>query len=234
MSEKRVLMLSSSKVGNEEYLANPRKMILPFLDKVKTAIFIPYAGVTMSWDDYTEKVQQALPEIRITGIHTLPNAADAINNAQAIIVGGGNTFNLLYQLQSNDIIKSIQNKVNSGTPYIGWSAGSNICGLSIKTTNDMPIIQPESFSALAFVPLQINPHYSDYQPPGHNGETRAQRIAEFCVLNPDTHVIGIREGSGLLLQGDTFTLIGELDGVIFKGNQQQTIAANTALNNLLK
>ncbi|GAB2680075.1 dipeptidase PepE [Aliiglaciecola aliphaticivorans] len=233
MSKKRVLMLSSSKVGNEEYLANPKTMILPFLDNVRTAIFIPYAGVTMSWDDYTDKVQQALPELNICGIHTVEDPAEAIEHAHAIIVGGGNTFNLLYQLQTHDLIHPIQNKVNAGTPYVGWSAGSNICGLSIKTTNDMPIIQPQSFSALALLPLQINPHYSDYQPPGHNGETRAQRIEEFCVLNPDIPVVGIREGSGLLLDDKDLTLLGDLDGVIFKGRDHHSIAAKSALNHLL-
>ncbi|MEP4892226.1 MAG: dipeptidase PepE [Aliiglaciecola sp.] len=233
MSKKRVLMLSSSKVGNEEYLANPKTMILPFLDKIQTAIFIPYAGVTMSWDDYTDKVQQALPEIQISGIHSFNDPSEAIQNAQTIIVGGGNTFNLLYQLQNKGLIDCIKNKVDSGTPYIGWSAGSNICGLSIKTTNDMPIIQPESFSALALLPFQINPHYSDYQPPGHNGETRAQRIEEFCVLNPTIPVVGIREGSGLLLDNEKLTLIGDLDGVIFNAKEQHSIAANSELIHLL-
>jgi dipeptidase E len=106
---------------------------------------------------------------------------------------------------------------------VGWSAGSNICGNSIRTTNDMPIVQPPSFDALNFVPFQLNPHYSDYQAPGHNGETRAQRIQEFCILNPNMPVIGIREGTALLLQGESLILEGELDGLIFEGNSQRVI-----------
>lgn len=234
MSNKRVLMLSSSKVGNEDYLATAKNSILPFLGEIKSAIFIPYAGVSMSWDLYTQKVQEALPEISIQGIHTCSNPLDAIKQASAVIVGGGNTFNLLHELQINRLIEPINNAVNHGMPYIGWSAGSNICGLSIKTTNDMPIIQPQSFSALGFVPFQINPHYSDYQPPGHNGETRAQRIAEFCILNPDTPVVGIREGSGLLLENQELRLVGDLEGIVFNGNGHQIIPVNADLSYLLK
>ncbi len=227
-------MLSSSRKGSEEYLAHALSMITSHIRNIKDVLFIPYAGVTLSWDDYTQKVQDALPHLRISGIHEYPNTKEAINNAKAILVGGGNTFNLLSQLYKQDILADIQQSVKQGTPYIGWSAGSNICGNSIRTTNDMPIIQPPSFDALNFVPFQLNPHYTDYQPPGHNGETRAQRIEEFCTLNPKMPVIGIREGSALLLKDKQLTLEGELEGVVFEVNQISEGGVTTINQKVLK
>ncbi len=227
-------MLSSSRKGSEEYLAHAFSMITSHIRNIKDVLFIPYAGVTLSWDDYTQKVQDALPHLRISGIHEYPNTKEAINNAKAILVGGGNTFNLLSQLYKQDILADIQQSVKQGTPYIGWSAGSNICGNSIRTTNDMPIIQPPSFDALNFVPFQLNPHYTDYQPSGHNGETRAQRIEEFCTLNPKMPVIGIREGSALLLKDKQLTLEGELEGVVFEVNQISEGGVTTINQKVLK
>ena len=226
-------MLSSSRRGDLGYLESAGTMIRPFLGSLKEVIFIPYAGVTMSWDDYTSKVQHALPELNISGVHQHADAKHAIKHAQAILIGGGNTFNLLHQLYENDLIELIRACVDKGTRYIGWSAGSNICGNSIRTTNDMPIIQPKSFNALNLVPFQLNPHYSDYQPPGHNGETRAERINEFCVLNPTMPVIGIREGSALLRSDHSLQLIGDLDGVVFLNGNEQLISAGQDLSSYL-
>lgn len=229
----KILMLSSSRSGDEAYLGSANAMIKPFLGLRKEVVFIPYAGVSISWDDYTAKVKKALPELNIKGIHQYSDAKMAIEQAQAIMVGGGNTFNLLYQLYHNDLISLIQTTVGNGTPYIGWSAGSNICGNSISTTNDMPIIQPTSFDALKLVPFQINPHYSDYQPPGHNGETRTERINEFCALNPTMPVIGIREGSALLRTDQTLQLVGDLDGVVFLNGNNHSIPAGQDLSDYL-
>lgn len=228
-----ILMLSSSRSGNESYLQTATPMIKSFLNGVKDVLFIPYAGVTVNWDNYTDMAQAALPELNITGIHQTPDPKLAVEKAQAIAVGGGNTFNLLYQLYQQDLINAISTKVKEGTRYIGWSAGSNICGNSIRTTNDMPIIQPPSFNALQLVPFQLNPHYTDYQPPGHNGETRSQRIEEFCTLNPDMPVIGIREGTALRRSGDTLTLEGEFPGVVFKGTSLEEIPAGSDLSGYL-
>jgi dipeptidase E len=225
-----VLMLSSSRVANEDYLQHAILMLNQHLSNIKELLFIPFAGVSVSWDDYTTKVQHALPDFQIIGIHQCSNAHQALDRAQAILVGGGNTFNLLNELYRQDLLGTLKNQVNKGTPYVGWSAGSNICGNSIRTTNDMPIVQPPSFDALNFVPFQLNPHYTDYQAPGHNGETRAQRIEEFCILNPDMPVIGIREGCALLLQGESLVLKGELDGVVFEGNSQNVIHPNQDLS----
>ncbi|MCC2616076.1 dipeptidase PepE [Aestuariibacter halophilus] len=228
-----LLMLSSSRAGTEDYLASARPMIEQHLDEVRDVVFIPYAGVTLNWDDYTDKVQQALPTLNITGIHTYADPVDALQDAKAVLVGGGNTFHLLHTLYENSLIEPLRQRVADGLPYVGWSAGSNICGLSIRTTNDMPIIEPASFTALALVPFQINPHYSDYQPPGHNGETRAERIAEFCALNPTTPVIGIREGTGLLRKGNTLQLTGPLPGVVFKGTEVSELSAGSNLDHYL-
>jgi dipeptidase E len=230
---RRILMLSSSRVGSEDYLQHAIPMLNQHLPNIKEILFIPFAGVSVSWDDYTTKVQDALHNYQVKGIHQFPNAHQALENAQAILVGGGNTFNLLNQLYQQDLLDTVKSQVNKGTPYVGWSAGSNICGNSIRTTNDMPIVQPPSFNALNFVPFQLNPHYTDYQAPGHNGETRAQRIEEFCILNPKMPVIGIREGGALLLQGDSLLLKGELDGVVFEDGKQRVIHTNQDLSGYL-
>jgi dipeptidase E len=228
-----VLMLSSSRVANEDYLQHAIPMLNQHLPNIAELLFIPFAGVNVSWDDYTTKVQHALADYQVKGIHRFANPHQALENAQAILVGGGNTFNLLNELYHQDLLGNIKNQVNKGTPYVGWSAGSNICGNSIRTTNDMPIVQPPSFEALNFVPFQINPHYTDYQAPAHNGETRAQRIEEFCILNPEMPVIGIREGGALLLQGESLLLKGELDGVVFEGLSQCIIYPNQNLSGYL-
>jgi dipeptidase E len=124
-------------------------------------LFIPYAGVRLDWDAYTDIVASALPKLQVKGIHQQKDPIQALASAEIIAVGGGNTFNLLSILYQHKLLEPIREKVHQGTPYIGWSAGSNICGNSIRTTNDMPIIAPPSFDALQLVPFQINPHYTD-------------------------------------------------------------------------
>ena len=234
-----LLLLSSSRVGDTEYLQHALALIKAKLNGVTELLFIPYAGVTVNYDDYTAKVQSALTaiDIKVIGIHQFADPIQAINNAQAIAVGGGNTFHLLHQLYKNNLIGPIQNKVTKGTPYIGWSAGSNVAGLSIRTTNDMPIIEPESFNALQLVDFQLNPHYTDHNPPGHNGETRAQRLAEFMVLNPTTPIVAIVEGTALDIQQNTMHLVSGLatnpDGYLFKANEKSVISTEDNLNHLL-
>ncbi len=229
----KVLMLSSSRQSDEPYLYHAKAMIEAHLSGIDDVLFIPFAGVTTTWDAYTAKVQEAFPKIKVTGIHQYPDAHIAINQAQAILVGGGNTFNLLNEIYRQDLLTSIQQRVITGTPYIGWSAGSNLCGLSIKTSNDMPIIQPQSFTTFGFINAQINPHYTDYVAPGHNGETRDQRIAEFCTLYPETSVIGIREGSALLLNENKLTLLGQHDAVIFTGKQRDVVLTGSDISGYL-
>lgn len=237
-----LLLLSSSRVGDTKYLQHALPLIKAKLDGVTELLFIPYAGVTVNYDDYTAMVQSALIDSGITvkGIHQFDDPINAINTANAIAVGG-NTFHLLHQLYQNNLINAIQDKVAQGIPYIGWSAGSNIAGLSIRTTNDMPIIEPESFDALQLVSFQLNPHYTDHNPPGHNGETREQRLAEFMVLNETTPIVAIVEGTGLDIKDNTMALVSGLsdtdknaDGFLFKGNNKSVISTDTNLDSLLK
>lgn len=231
----QLLLLSSSKAGDSGYLTHALPFINQHLGEIKELLFIPYAGVSISYDDYTKTVQNALASlgINVTGIHQTEDPVAAVNNAQAIVIGGGNTFHLLHQLYANELISPIQEKVQAGTPYIGWSAGSNVAGMSIRTTNDMPIIEPPSFTALNLVPVQLNPHYTDYQPPGHHGETRQMRLEEFMVLNPDTPVIGIQEGTALKRDGNKLTLVGEKVGYLFKGGNKSEIMPQADLSEWL-
>ena len=235
----QILMLSSSRVNNCEYLQDAKPSILAHLGAITSAVFVPYAGISVSYDDYTQQVQAALPELTITGLHTCADPMQAILDAPAILVGGGNTFHLLHQLQQLKLIDAIQQAViTHNAPYIGWSAGSNICGATIRTTNDMPIIEPDSFNALNFVPCQLNPHYTDIHPEGFHGETRDQRLAEFVTLNQSTPVIGIREGSALLLNETdgkpSLSLVPGHDGILFTYQNGKTIiAAGSDLSHLL-
>ncbi|MDN4503282.1 dipeptidase PepE [Alteromonadaceae bacterium BrNp21-10] len=228
-----LLLLSSSKEGQGGYLEHALPFIQLHLGSIKNILFIPYAGVSLGWDEYTQRVQQALADFNIQGIHQTTDPITAINQAQAIMVGGGNTFALLNHLYQKDLLNVIKQRVNANIPYIGWSAGSNIAGSSIRTTNDMPIIQPPSFDALKLMPFQINPHYSDVQAPGHHGETRAQRIQEFTCLNPNMPVIALREGSALQRNGNQLTLLGNRDGLVFLDDKQQTIKPASNLDHYL-
>jgi dipeptidase E len=228
-----VLMLSSSKYAEYEYLAYASQWIDEHLHAVDEIVFIPYAGVTIAWDAYTQKVQDALPNYKVLGIHQSDDAKATLQSAKAILVGGGNTFNLLNELYKQDIVSLIQSRVEQDVPYVGWSAGSNICGMSIRTTNDMPIIEPPSFDALRFVSAQLNPHYSDYVAPGFHGETRDQRLAEFCTLHPSTPVLAIREGSALLLRNNKLRLLGDLSGFVFESENKLSIDNTTDLSEYL-
>lgn len=234
---KQLLLLSSSREGQTGYLEHALGHIENFLaNEVTEILFIPFAGVSLSYSEYTQMVATALAplKIKVTSITDTADPKLAVEQAQAIVVGGGNTFHLLHQLYHFDLVELIRERVEQGTPYIGWSAGSNIAGLSIRTTNDMPIIEPPSFTALALLPFQLNPHYSDYQPPGHNGETRAQRLQEFTVIDSTTPIIGIQEGSALALIDNRLSLIGDKEAYLFVGEiQKQLLPANTDLTRLL-
>ncbi|WP_240612690.1 dipeptidase PepE [Alteromonas flava] len=232
-----VLMLSSSRAGNEDYLAHAKPLIGSHLAarqrSLKNVCFIPYAGVSIDYDAYTAKVAQALPELSITGLHQSDDPVATVQQADAVLVGGGNTFHLLHQLYAHNLLEPLRQRVAAGMPYIGWSAGSNICGLSIRTTNDMPIIEPQSFTALGLVNAQINPHYTDYQPPNHNGETRDERLFEFTQLNQSTPVLAIREGTALQRIGNRMTLLGELGGFVFSGQTKSPLSAGDDLSSYL-
>lgn len=233
----KLLLLSSSRVGETPYLSHARSFIQHHLgDNIEEVLFIPYAGVTISFDEYEVMVAKAFNEFgyQLKSIHHFDNPTQAVERADAIAVGGGNTFNLLDTLYQNQLIDSIKRRVNDGIPYIGWSAGSNITAPSIRTTNDMPIVEPQSFDALGLFPIQVNPHYIDGNPPGHNGETREQRINEFLALNPSQKVIGIPEGTALVRQGQQIIYQGQQDAFIFSANEpRQQVKSNADLSFLI-
>jgi dipeptidase E len=214
----RLLLISNSTNAGEEYLNYPKSEIKRFLGEKKIkCLFFPYAGVTISYDAYAQRVKQRFNEIGhdIKSIHELDDPLKAVEEAEAIVIGGGNTFNLLKTIQDNHLIEPIRNKVLNGTPYIGWSAGSNMTCPTIKTTNDMPIAEPKSLKALHLINFQINPHYLDRNPDGHAGETREDRILEFLEINRNVIVIGLREGCMLRIEKKEMQLIGNRPARIF-------------------
>lgn len=233
----KLLLISNSTNAGEEYLDYPKYNIKQFLgDKPVKALFIPYAAVTFSFDDYEAKVANRFKEVGhdVVSIHRFDDPVKAIEEAEAIVVGGGNTWQLLKMTQDNGLIEPIRKKVLGGTPYIGWSAGSNMACPTLRTTNDMPIIEPDTFNALNFIPFQINPHYLDANPDGHAGETREQRIKEFLEINDDMYVAGLREGTMLLLEDGSLKLIGPRDMRIFrKGDTPYEVNTDSDLNFLL-
>jgi dipeptidase E len=232
-----LLLISNSTNAGEGYLEFPRRNIGEFLAGCSTIVFIPYAAVTFTFDEYETKVNQSLQHagLRVTSIHRAVNPVEAIENADAIMVGGGNTFHLVDKLYSNNLMDVIARKVKSGTPYVGWSAGANIACPSMKTTNDMPIVEPKSFATLGLVPFQINPHYLDANPDGHAGETREQRIMEFLAANKEVRVVGLREGTMLKITNRTIQLIGPRPARIFNYlSEPKEYSAGDAIGFLMK
>jgi dipeptidase E len=225
----RILAFSSSRTGNGGYLETAAPVISNFLSNATATIaFIPFASVDTHYEAYTEKVRAALPATYNIVTVTHENAISVISTADAIMVGGGNTFKLLHDLYSTNALQLIQQKVNAGTPYIGWSAGSNITGATICTTNDMPIINPGSFNALAFFPFQINPHYYNVAVTGFNGETRDQRLEEFLLLNPAVPIVALPEGTALLLDNNKLMMTGNTAAFVLSNKNnalQKTIIA---------
>jgi len=234
----RLLLISNSTNAGEEYLDYPKEEIRKFLgEKPVKALFIPYAAVTFSFSDYEKKVRNRFRELGhdIDSIHRYPDPVKAVEEASAIVVGGGNTWQLLKMINDKNLIEPVRKKVMEGTPYIGWSAGSNIACPTIRTTNDMPILEPGSFSAFNLIPFQINPHYLDANPDGHAGETRQQRIEEFLVVNPGMYVAGLREGTILLLENNRLSLIGPRKLRLFrKGDEPAEFSEKDDLGFLLK
>ena len=233
----RLLLISNSTNPGEPYLDYPKNSIRKFLGKhpVK-ALFIPYAAVTFSYDTYEQKVSERFREVGhdIVSIHHFKDPAQAVREAAAIVVGGGNTWKLLKTIRENKLIEIVREKVLNGTPYIGWSAGSNVACPTIRTTNDMPVVEPDSFNSFNLIPFQINPHYLDVNPAGHAGETREQRIEEFIEVNPDVYVVGLREGTLLIIENLKMQLIGPRKARIFKkGSSPSELSADDDLSFLL-
>tara|TARA_R100001369_G_scaffold31211_6_gene55434 strand:- start:22437 stop:23144 length:708 start_codon:yes stop_codon:yes gene_type:complete len=219
---KSILIASTSTIHGSGYLEYLLDELKVHFKSAQEILFIPYARPSgISHDDYTKIASKAFHLIgkTVKGIHEFDNPKDAISNAEGIFTGGGNTFVLVNQLYKNKVISLLKKAVENGTPYLGTSAGSNICGLTMNTTNDMPIVYPPTFKTLGLVPFNINPHYLDPKPGSkHMGETRETRIKEFLAHNSQP-VIGLREGSWIEVKGNNLTLKGTLDARIFEYNK---------------
>ncbi len=219
---KKLIIASTSTLHGGSYL----DYILPVLENhfqdCKTILFIPYArpgGITH--DEYTKKVAETFTKInkKVVGLHEFKNPTEAVEQAEGIFTGGGNTFLLVTQLYQNNVMDILRNAIENGTPYLGSSAGSNITGISMQTTNDMPIIYPPSFKTLGVIPFNLNPHYLDPNLQSkHMGETRETRIKEFHAFN-NIPVLGLREGSWLEVNDETIVLKGDLTARVFRQNQ---------------
>ncbi|WP_456376447.1 dipeptidase PepE [Lutibacter sp.] len=219
---KKLFIASTSTVHGKGYLEYILPQLSVFFSGINEVLFIPYARPSgLTHDEYTSRAQLGFEKINIKlkGIHEYKNPIDAVNNAKAIFTGGGNTFLLLKQLYDHKLISAIKNVVENGTPYFGTSAGSNIIGVTIQNTNDMPIIYPPSFKSLGLINFNLNPHYLDPDTNStHMGETRETRINEYHTINK-TPVLGLREGSWLHVEGNKIILKGDLNARLFRQNK---------------
>ena len=228
-----IILASTSTLYGEQYLAYLKPELLKLFNGIDEILFIPFArpgGISL--DDYTEKAATFFNkiEIRVKGLHQFPDPAKAINDAQAFFTGGGNTFLLVKTLHDLKVMDLLRENINEGKPYLGCSAGTNIGGVNMKTTNDMPIVYPSSFDCMALVPFNINAHYLDPQPDlKHNGETRETRIQEFLTQN-ETKVVGLREGNWIRRAGAQITVEGsELTRIFEKGKTPYEVIPGTVL-----
>lgn len=231
---KRILLISNSTLHGSGYLDHAETEIRSFLGDVKRVLFVPYA--LFDRDKYAATAQQRFAKMgyELTSIHTVANPGQAVAETEAIFIGGGNTFRLLKSLYDRELPGPIRRRVAAGLPYIGSSAGSNVAAPTIKTTNDMPIVQPPSFEALGLVSFQINPHYLDPDPSSkHMGETREERLNQFLEEN-DTPVVGLREGALLRIENGDVVLKGSTGARIFrKGMEPVELTPVASLNAVL-
>lgn len=220
---KKLIIASTSTLHNSEYLDYLLPRLASFYEEAQTILFIPYARPGgISYDTYTAIAKKAFASIGkdVKGLHEYEDLKTAIKNAEGIFTGGGNTFELVNQLYLKGIVGCLQENIEGGIPYLGTSAGSNICGLTMMNTNDMPIVYPQSFKTLGFIPFNINAHYLDPDPTSkHMGETRETRIKEYHVFN-NTPVLGLREGSWLEVLGNEIRLEGNLSARLFQANKE--------------
>ncbi|TKC88385.1 dipeptidase PepE [Trinickia terrae] len=228
----RILLMSSSRKDSLGYLEHATEQIHTVLKhEARKIVFVPFAGVALSFDAYEATVKPAFEKLgyALESIHRSANPRQAIERADAIAVGGGNTFALLKRMYEADIADAIRAKVREGTPYVGWSAGSNVACPTIRTTNDMPIVQPPTLRALGLVPFQINPHFISGKPVGHNGESREERIVEFLDINAPEQVLALPEGSALLVEDTHGTVLGERGALHFESKDvvEQVIEGTT-------
>ncbi|WP_073218265.1 dipeptidase PepE [Aequorivita viscosa] len=231
---KNFIVASTSTVFGGNYLDYLTEEMAELFKNTNEVIFIPYARPGgISHDEYTTKAAKAFEKIgkKLIGLHTFSNPVEAIKNAKGVFTGGGNTFVLVDALYRLELMQPLREAIFNGLPYMGTSAGSNICGTSMQTTNDMPIVYPPSFKTLGVIPFNLNPHYLDPNPEStHMGETRETRIAEFHTQNT-VPVVGLREGSWLRVKGDEIKLKGKLEARVFEqGKAPYEVATGTIMN----
>lgn len=224
-----LLLLSNSSSPGQPYLAHARDWIAEALGGARRVAFVPYAALTVSYDAYTDRVREALDglDLEIVGVHTADAPDRVVADAEAVFVGGGNTFHLLREMYARGVLAAVRRRVRAGAPYVGWSAGANVACPTIRTTNDMPVVEPPSLGALDLVPVQINPHYTDAHPPGHQGETRAERLAEFVAANPGVPVVGLPEGTAVLVGDGGARLLGSGPARLFDAEAPEGRAASS-------
>ncbi|HSC47172.1 MAG TPA: dipeptidase PepE [Gammaproteobacteria bacterium] len=233
----RLLLLSSSRTPGTDFLEHARGHIRDFLGRdVKRVTLVPYAAVAWSYAALTERVLPVFRDLGYgcTSLHDSRDPRAALAAAEALVVAGGNTFRLLQQLQALKLLGPLRERVQSGVPYLGWSAGSNLACPTIRTTNDMPAAWPDGGDALGLVPFQINPHYTERSLPEHHGETRDDRLREFMILNPGVTVVGLREGSALRVEDGRLALLGDLNARVFREGEARELAPGESAQFLLE
>ena len=227
----QLLLLSSSRGPDGGYLTFALEELRTFLAAVESAIFVPYAAITVSHDEYaaTTRARFAEIDVRLDSIHTEKNPRAALERAPAIVVGGGNTFQLLATLHEKNLLDVMRERVQAGALYVGASAGANLACPTIATTNDMPVVWPPAPTALGLVPFQINPHFVDDSRPGFHGETRRQRLAEFMRVSPNVSVVAMPEGSMLEVRDAVVRVVGDEDVRVFRGGEERSVRAGASM-----
>jgi dipeptidase E len=224
MQQQRILLMSSSRRGTQGYLEHAERQLHTVLQReARHVLFIPYAAVSFNYPHYEDMVAPVFARLGYTlgSIHHHGTGLrQAVLHADAIAVGGGNTFALLARLYQHNLLDAIRERVLAGIPYIGWSAGSNVACPSIRTTNDMPVVAPPSLSALGLLPFQINPHFIRGKPPGYNGESREERLDEFLQINAPEQLLALPEGSALYSDGTDGSVLGEDGALHFQARGQ--------------
>ncbi len=220
-----LLLLSNSATAGKPYLSHAREWIDETLGDSKRIVFVPYAAITLQYGEYARRVQENIGR-EVFSAHDASSASKAVQHADAVLIGGGNSFQLLRLLYRRGLMDPLKKHAKSGKPLIGWSAGSNVAAPTIRTTNDMPVVVPASMDALGLVPFQINPHFIDADPNStHQGETREQRLTEYLEEN-EVPVAALREGSWLKIQGDSCMLSGKSGMKLFQcGQPPQEVAS---------
>ena len=219
-----LLLLSNSTNPGSPWLSHAMEAIAEVAAGRTRVFFVPFAGVTLGWDDYATRLRTALAPLGLTIASAHEGAA--VEDADIVMVGGGNSFHLLKHCRDRGLLGRMRRHVRAGAPYIGWSAGANLACPTIRTTNDMPIVDPGGLDALGLVTFQINPHFTNELPAGHQGETRQQRLEEFLVANPSVHVLGLPEGDWVRVKGREATLAGPKPALWFQaGRAPQALPA---------